>query len=312
MAINLDFKPFLVNIYNYTKDLLDNTYMPSVTTGIIASEKTNSIIRTLQYALGWMELHNSSNQPLFEFYSTYRENILYTLLGIIPFLLSIPVILFKKTKTNLYLLGVLILFVIVASGLGMSIIEKIPYLSSSLRWASSKLWPMYVIPIALLPSIVLAELLKGRKLIFKFSILLPLFAALCFYGYPVLSGKLLSTKLLVNIPSEYFTLPNDSKILVLPHAQRLYMRDYDWGYYGSDFLSYINRSQFVDGADMYEYATEYESILETGTIPDDIKYVVYDASAEMNLDSTLKEESQNLVKDLTVISSNKYFTLYER
>jgi len=312
MAMNGDYKLFIVNIYQYTQDLLTNAYMPTVTSGILASEKTNSLVRTIQFALGWMELHNSSNQPIFEFYSTYRENILYTLLGIIPFLLSLLVIVYKKSKKYLLLLLILLLFVLASSGIGMSIIEKIPYLSSSLRWASSKLWPMYVIPITILPAVVIAGIIKGKKLITKLVLLIPLITILCVYSYPVLNGKLISSKVLVNIPNEYYNLPTDSKILVLPHAQKLYMRDFEWGYYGSDFISYINNSQIVDGANMYEYATEYEYILENGVIPSDVKYILYNTSSEINLDSDLKQKSLELLKDLKPINSNQYFTLYEK
>lgn len=312
MAINGDYKPFIVNIYQYTQDLLTNAYMPTVTSGILASEKTNSIVRTFQFALGWMELHNSSNQPIFEFYSTYRENILYTLLGIIPFLLSLLTIVYKKSKKYLLLLLVLLLFVLASSGVGMSIIEKIPYLSSGLRWASSKLWPMYVIPITILPSIVIAQMIKGKKLITKLAILIPLIAILGIYSYPVLNGHLISQKVLVNVPTEYYNLPTDSKILVLPHPQKLYMRDFEWGYYGSDFISYMNSSQIVDGANMYEYATEYEEILESGVIPSDIRYVMYNTSTEINLDDDQRQKSLELIKDLKPINSNQYFTLYEK
>jgi len=312
MSTNGDYKFFIVNIYDYAKDLLSNVYMPTVTSGILASEKTNSLIRTFQFALGWMELHNSNNDTIFEFYTTYRENFTYTLLGVIPFLLSLLVIIFKKSKKYLLLLLILFLFIFISSGIGMALIEKVPYLSSSLRWASSKLWPMYIIPITVLPSIVIAQMTKGRKLFAKLSLLIPLVALLCIYGYPVLNGHLISPKTLVNIPQVYFSLPQDSKILVLPHPQKLYMRDFQWGYYGSDFLSYINSSQIVDGANMYEYATEYEQIFETGIIPDDVQYVLYNTSAEMNIDEDQKQKSLELLDGLEITNSTQYFTLYEK
>jgi hypothetical protein len=312
MKTNGDTTPFVVNIYYYIRDLLNNVYMPTVTSGIIASEKTNTMVRTLEFALGWMELHNSNNQPLFEFYSLYRDNIVYTVLGVVPFLLSLLVITFKRNKRIIILIFALILFVIISSAFGMSLIEKVPYLSSSLRWASSKLWPMYIIPITVLPGIVIGEMVKNKKILQQLSIIFPFAAGLCLYGYPVLSGNLLAPKLLVSIPQEYFSLPSNSKILVLPHPQELYMRDFNWGYYGSDFLSYTSNSQIVDGANMYQYADEYEQILESGVIPNDIQYVIYNTSAETNLDPNLKSESKDLVKDLKVITSNKYFTLYER
>ncbi len=312
MYFNSDTKLFIVNIFNYTKELLTNAYMPTVTSGIIASEKTNSLVRTMQFALGWMELHNSRNQTLFQFYTTYRENILFTLIGILPFMLSFLVIIFKRSKKYILLLLILFLFIFVCSGIGMGLIEKIPYLSSILRWASSKLWPMYVIPITVLPAIVVKQIIKGKGLLLKNLLLTPLVLLFILYGYPVLNGHLISAKMWVDIPKEYFDIPSDSKILILPHAQSLYMRDFDWGYYGSDFLSYTSNSQIVDGANMYEYSTEYENIFETGVIPDDIDYVIYNTSAESFLDEDLKNKSIQLTQDLPVINSNQYFTIYEK
>jgi hypothetical protein len=126
------------------------------------------------------------------------------------------------------------------------------------------------------------------------------------YSYPILNGNLLSPKTLVNIPKEYFELPQNSQILILPEPQKLYMREYNWGYYGSDFISYINNSKIVDASNLYETSHIYQKIIESSVVPDDIKYILFDKSVE-------QENNYNRILDsFTVVNSNKYFDLYER
>lgn len=310
MYVNQDKTFFPVRIYEYTQELLDNDSVNSSTQGIIASEKTNTLTRTMSYALGWMELHDSNNLPIFEYYATYRENTVYILLGLIPFLLALPAIFIKQNKITLLLTICLIFFTFVCSRYGISLIEKIPYLSDSLRWASSKLWPLYIFPLIFLATTTIQEIFNNSSKIVKYLFFLFLTTSLFVYSYPVLKGNLLSAQTLVNIPTNYFELPENSKILILPHAQKLYMRQYDWGYYGSDFLTYISNSEIIDGANVFEYATEYEDILDKGEIPENTHYVLYDNSAENNLTKELMEKSQKLVEGLTVINSNEYFTIY--
>lgn len=312
MIKNNDKTFFPLRIYEYTQELLDNPYIDSTTEGIIASEKTNSLTRTMSFALGWMELHDSSNTPIFEKYSTYRENLFYTILGLIPYMLAILAVFLKKDKKTILLTICLLSFTFVSSRYGISIIEKIPYINSSLRWASSKLWPIYIIPLVILSSLTLNELTKKKTLFTQALIISLITIFLIIYALPVLNGHLLSSKTLVNIPKEYFEIPSDSKILILPHSQKSYMREYDWGYYGSDFLVHITNSEIVDGANLFEYGEEYEDIFKSKEIPEDIEYVIYDNSAEGNLDNDLKKESQQLLNGLVLINSNQYFETYGR
>ena len=199
----------------------------------------------------------------------------------------------------------------IQSRVGVSIIENIPYIKDALRWPSSKLWPIYIFPLTILSSISVTYILKLKK-IYSYILLAFLFVSLIIYSFPVLSGNLISPKTQVSIPNEYFNIPNDSKILILPVPQKLYMREYEWGYYGSDFMSYISNSEIVDGANLYEYSKEYENILESGNIPNDIEYILYDMSAEMNLDMQSLEKSRGLIDGYTEIISNEYFKIYER
>jgi len=283
-----------------------NTTVTETSTGIIESEKTNSIIHTLAFSLGWTELHNSKNVPIFEFYQMYRENIIYLLLGAIPTLIALFTVLKKKSKRVFYLIAVLILSIFLSSRYGIMVIERIPYFSDAFRWISSKIWPLFIIPIISLCTIFLDDIPKIKNNVFKHSTFILLFLVLTIFSFPILSGNLLSSQTLVQIPEEYFELPEESKILILPEPQALYMREYDWDYYGSDFFSYINSSIFVDRANLYETGREYNEILETREIPTDIEYILYD--------NTVKSENEyvQFLSDFKIFKSNTHYTLYER
>ena len=304
--INGDSSFLFVNIFDYIKDLLNNSTVKDVSKGIIESEKTNSLIHILSYSLGWMELHDTTNIPIFNFYATYRENLFYLALGTIPTLTALLTIFKVKSKRALFLTVSLIVFLFISSKYGVSLVEKIPYISDALRWTSSKLWPLFIIPIIALNTIFLSKLSdrKSKVLISVFPIFLTI--SLIIFSLPIYKQNLLSKKTLVNIPDVYFELPKNSEILVLPEPQAMYMREYDWGYYGSDFLSYINNSTFIDQANLYETGVIYNRILETNKVPDYIDYILYDKSVQSD------ERYDNLLDGFKDIKSNKYYTLYER
>lgn len=304
--VNGDYSFLLVNVFAYIKDLLNNSTVKEVSKGIIESEKTNSLVHIFSYSLGWMELHDTANIPIFNFYATYRENLLYLLLGAIPTLTALITVFKVKSKQVLFLTISLIIFLFISSKYGILIIERIPYISDALRWASSKLWPLFIIPIIALNTIFLSKLseLKSKVLIFAFSVLLTISSIV--FSIPIYRQNLLSRKTLVNIPKTYFELPKNSEILILPEPQSMYMREYDWGYYGSDFLSYINNSTFVDQANLYETGMIYNKILETNKVPDYIDYILYDKSVQND------KEYNTLLDGFKDVKSNKQYTLYGR
>jgi hypothetical protein len=305
-AFHGDFTLIGINIFNYFQDLLKNETVRETSKGIIESGKTNSLIHTLSFSLGWTELHNPKNVPIFEFYQTYRENIFYLLLGSIPTLIALFTLLKKKSKKVLSLTVTLVVTLFLSSKYGIMIIERIPYLSDALRWVSSKLWPLFIIPIVSLCTIFLDRTLKSKKMATKYLTFGAIFITLIVFSFPIFSGNLLSSKTLVNIPEPYFELPQDTEILVLPEPQALYMREYDWGYYGSDFLSYVNNSTFIDRANLYETGEEYGEILETGEIPADTEYILYDKTVDSDNTYT------GLTNNFKVFNSNNYYILYER
>lgn len=304
--INEDTSILFVNVFQYFKDLLNNQTVKSVSEGIIESEKTNSLIQTLSFSLGWTELHDASRKPVFQFYSLYRENLLYLCLGMIPTLTALYSVFKVKSKKVISLTALLIIFIFISSKYGMFVIERIPLISHGLRWSSSKTWPLFIIPIVSLNTILLKDIFNKGKREIKFVILLLLIIISLIYSFPILNGNLLSPKILVNIPKDYFELPGNSDILVLPEPQSLYMREYNWGYYGSDFLSYINSSRFIDQANLYETGVEYNDILELKKVPKYIDYIMYDNSIESNKDYS------DFLEDFKIVKSNEYYKLYGR
>lgn len=304
--VNGDTAFILLNIFDYIKGLLNNPTVREVSEGIIASEKTNSLIHTLSFSLGWTELHDTQNVPIFEFYNGYRQNLFYLSVGAIPTLTALGLILKEKGKRILFLTLLLVSFILISSKYGITLIEQIPYISDSLRWVSSKIWPIFIIPVVSLNTLLFSSIFKNSKGFLKYGISILFISLLTFYAYPILNGNLLSSKTLVDIPEAYFELPEDSNILVLPEPQALYMREYNWGYYGSDFLSYINSSTFVDGSNLYESGPMYSTVLESREVPENIDFILYDKSAQSS------QEYPKLLEGFRVINSNRYYTLYER
>lgn len=304
--INGDTTFLVANIVNYVQSLVNNPYIPVITEDIIASEKTNTIFHTLSFSMGWTELHDIRNIPVFGHYHLYRQNILFLMMGIIPAILALATIFIDKTKKTYSLTILFILFILLSSRYGILLIERIPYIADALRWASSKFWPLYLFPLLILFTKTSKEIIKRTRASTQAFFFTLLVIILTIYSIPVLGGNLLSEKTLVNIPREYFTIPKNSSILILPQPQKLYMREYNWGYYGSDFISYINNSKIVDAANLYESASDYRKILESKSIPTEIHYLVYDNSVD-----TTREYNEILEK-FNLIESNRYFDLYER
>jgi hypothetical protein len=302
--INGDTTFILTNIFTYIKDLLNNPFMTTITKDILASEKTNTLLHTLSFSLGWTELHDMHNIPVFAQYGLYRENLLYILMGLIPSLIALATVFLKKDKRNILLTFLFLFFVFISSRYGIWMIENVPYLSSALRWVSSKLWPIYIIPLIVLVSILMDIILNKKENLLKYFVPIVLVVVMGIYSYPVLSGNLLSPKTLVNIPNEYFQLPQGSTILILPEPQKLYMREYNWGYYGSDFISYINNSKIVDASNLYETSYIYQEILRSRVVPKNVEYLVYDKSVRT------ENQYNDILDGFVLINSNEYFDLY--
>jgi hypothetical protein len=163
--------------------------------------------------------------------------------------------------------------------------------------------------------------IKTLKFINLFSILISII--LVIYGSPIFQGYLISPKVRVNIPNEYFQMwqfmktQDNGRILSLPLNQSSGWQYYNWGYQGSGFLWFNLKQDLLDrDSDRWNDKNEqsYKEFFNAlySQKPDSfsntlnkyqIKYIIWDQNitnpSEKNSDQiTFKNEIANLLVQL--------------
>jgi len=158
--------------------------------------------------------------------------------------------------------------------------------------------------------------------------------SIIFYGYPILTGNLISSKVKINIPSEYFDVWNfmetqdNGRVLGLPLNQSSGWQYYDWEYQGSGFLWFNLKQNLLDrDSDRWSNQNEqsYKEFFNSLYSQNDqqffqtlqkyqINYLIWDQniinpSAKNNDQITFKKETNNLLDQL--ISQNKIKQIYQ-
>lgn len=340
LVLNGETTIVFANLYSYIVDLSQNPYLSQITQDIILSEKGNSFIDVFRYAVGWMELHDMNGRTIFSFYHLYTQNVIIMTLGLIPFALVLwslsvlRVIWTRRTRKiyrrrSLQFLYLLLLVTAFAmTGVSVSIISQVPVVSTMFRWVSTKLWPSLMIPLVSTASYGLVMFPLGvssnnsrRAAWVQIAVVSAVMLAFIIYAFPLFTGRIFSSHVPVNIPPEYFeiqdyvSMDRDPQILVLPSPQKLYFRQYEWGYYGSDFLTYLVEGDIIDGTNIYEKSKEYEDILSlmircSPMWKSCVDYVLYDESA---IDADNPETGgiePCVLEDLRVIKKLGSITLY--
>jgi hypothetical protein len=302
-----------------------------ISESLLTAESGNSLLDALRYSTGWMDLRNIHDQRVFEFSDKYSR------ITPISFMISLPVWLSMATPFLFYLynnkkkyqkfLGfyvLLFLGVFLMSKYGVFIIGHIPVISSMFRWVSSKLWVIVVIPLLITAGLgfdLLLSILKDKfykySNIIKFVCLVLILVIIIWGGYPIVNGSLINRYSKVSIPDEYFQLRNyvdrEDKILYLPQPQNLYFRQYDWGYYGSDFLTYLVPADVVDVANVICYGETYFDYVDSAGSCEfiDLDFVLYDESL-----TDFDDIYSHLMIDcgesnLILVYENNYYQLYK-
>ncbi len=215
------------------------------------------------FLFNWSVYDNQEHAfgPLLEPWITHLGRFGVSAIGLLvalTVLLSFSIVLLKKWRA---------LFLIVPAwvfSVFMLINENPPFTSifnflrtnnsffeEGLRFPFTKFSLVFMIATALLLSVSTAFLLTGIKKIEKKSDAVPgsslvagiFVGMLMYFGYPLLSGELISPKLHNDIPQSYSTLfefmktqPEESRVVQLP-MQTLHGWDYmSWGYEGPGFI----------------------------------------------------------------------------
>lgn len=302
----------------YIQEVRENPYMEDITNDLIASESKNEIIDSMRFSTGWMEMHDIHNTPVFEFYNEYKSQI-FIIIGILPFILAmLSVSKRSEDRRILTLLVILLATIFLMSKYTVMLIDNIPQIRDSLRWATSKIWPAYLIPISVLSEVGFSNLLEKKNVTLKIIATASIFLLISLNGIPLFTGIAFSESTKVTIPEEYYNLENilenGKTILYLPSPQKLYFRQYQWGYYGSDFLSYITNKNIVDSANLYEYPALYEKL--TNEVNNcnfsNIDQLIYDKTVEDTSNSLLQNVQSCIDEHMNLIESNQYLDIYEK
>lgn len=338
--INGDSSFVVTNLISYVRDLSANPFMESIKRDIIASEMRNDIFNSARFATGWMELHNTFGLPIFSYYSIYNT-LHFAVIGIMPAVIAVVYTLHsvyrggnirkraKQYQLNLLIVAFVGLFLM--SVYWISAIKSVPYLSDAFRWSSSKMWPLFIFPMVTLAGVGIVEYTSmiykriktsatvKKSLLISLSVISIIIAIS--YGFPLFIGTAVSETVTVTVPQDYFDMRQhiepDSSILYVPPPQDLYFRTYHWGYFGSDFLSYIYPADIIDSANLYEYGESYEDYLaglygcELETLTD-VDYILYDHSVLPfpSIHSDISRAKSCLVT-IGPTYSNGTLTLYE-
>ncbi len=302
----------------YIHQVKENPYMEYISDDLISSESKNEIIDSMRFSTGWMEMHDINSIPIFRFYDEYKSTI-FTIIGSIPFIFSLLSIYKKQENRRVILLTITLLAtVFLTSKYTVQLIDNISLFRNSLRWLTSKIWPMYLIPISVLSEIGFSNLLQKKRVGIKIILTTITFLLIAVYGFPLFTGTAFSESTKVKIPDKYFELGDileDNNItLYLPSPQKLYFRQYQWGYYGSDFLSYITDKNTVDSANLYEYPLLYEKLKEevNNCNFSNVDLLIYDRTVE-NTSNSLPQTTQSCINEhMNLIESNMYFNVYEK
>lgn len=301
-----------LTMIDLAQDLQGSPAIAQVTSDLREAELSrNTLVNSFRYATGWMELHDIEGNTVFEQYEVYNS-LTFILLGLAP-VLFLLVNSYKTVRTDKRVAALVvfyILMVITISRFGLAVTSHFYYLENALRWASSKLWPAIFVSYLMLFALSIRRFTVPNTRIVAI-IFLPI---LMLYSYIWVYEGVLSSYVNVEMPEEYFEVfsqfDEDDTVYYYPAPQQLYFRQYDWGYYGSDFLSFMTKAEVLDIATVSDFNDEYFEIADELLSCDSesirmrgIDYVVVDGS--------VKDYEEDVdCERWEVNESNSYFTVY--
>lgn len=306
MQILLMFAPnrlFIGNVISdHVTELRGNPNTEEISTSLTDSGLLRGdLVNSIRFAGNWFEIHDSENIPLFQGYSQYNS-VYMVLVGLLPFflILSGPYLQKEKKdrKRSIIMSIIIIIGVLITSKYLLLLIANIPLLSDAFRWNASKFWPLYIVPLAIFSSYSHRSITDRLKPLSKGVIIVFIIVIQLIYIYPIFQGELFSTRLVNNIPEEYFEidgyLEESDKLIYLPLPSRLYFYDYDWGYFGSTFITYMTKGDDVDtGILDYFYHTEsYKDI--SNSLEDCNKLEIQKIMGEEELTGIIFDKSLNI------------------
>lgn len=313
--------PFIHYTLSSSSDILDSYTNRTITSNVIDLETDNqTLINSARLYNRNLYEKDGENYlfPMSELFITYD---FYKVLGLLPAIFSIIALTYALFKKNFQLffwgivaLGSLFLIKVVNPPFGQVfewLQENIPLFKQVFRWPFSKLGQIYLISITILSVFGVTYLIKFfasfvQKRFLKRLFILTFFVSLCIiqliYSEYLFRGDFFADRAVVNVPNRYFELEsylseNDSsgRIYYAPPSNNNYFREYDWGFWGSQFISYILPNPVMDissavGSNVGENAllrisnvvrSENREEFLTLMHKYDVSYVLFDGSVDM-------------------------------
>ena len=207
--------------------------------------------------------------PMAEEFQTYD---FYKVLGLLPAFFSVLALIFgilKKNRKLLFwgLIALLSWFLIKVvnppfANIFVWIQGHIPLFKQVFRWPFSKLGEIYLIAVTVLGTFGILYFHTFLSSFVKEKVVKRVFLGLSFlfvivlqlvYSEYIFRGQIYPQRAVVNVPSNYFELEEyisennlDGRIYYAPPANNNYFREYNWGFWGSQFISYILPNPMMD------------------------------------------------------------------
>jgi hypothetical protein len=249
----------LLNIWQHLSKITIHPFTSTITNDLrLAENIMSNFLNTLRFATGWILMVDATNTKVFTFAEMYKSNPFIIGAGYIPLLFAF-IIFFKpfhglgqklsfKPYEKYLLMGTFITSIVMTSYFA-TITQFIPVLREVLRFPSIKMWPLLLVFSLFLVFAAYYEFQKtetNRKN--TALVLILLFIGILANGFPLFTGQIFSRHVAVQIPAEYEKIKTSysQQFFVYPRPQKLYFREYPWGYYGSDFMGYYTTKHVID------------------------------------------------------------------
>lgn len=345
--------PFIFYTFTASQGLVESFVNRGITTSVLdlESQMQDPINSARLYS---RILTDSGGQDvLFGMGEEYLIYDFYKVFGLFPAIFSlllIPFAIFKKKYLLLFFplfaVGTWFFIKVTNPPFGFVFVwfqDNIPLFKQVFRWPMSKFGNIFLINLSIASSfgfIIFLQFLSSfskNKFVKKALLFVPVFLLIfiqLLYAEFLFTGKLFSEVSLVEVPQEYYSLKeyleqNDSKgrIYYAPPSNNNYFRQYDWGFWGSQFISYIIPNPVMDlslaiGSDSGEKAMlDIANIFRSADKEKflnlmqryDIKYLLVDESVQtegFSFDIDW-EASKELWGDLELLWEEGLLTLYE-
>lgn len=302
--------PLWTDIQAYTQVQIESSSNILASQSLRKSEiENNSLTNVMRFATGWMELNDLENRNLFTHKDVYQKSILFIIIQLSPIAFISWWYLRKKrgTRKQRKLLIAYFLAVVLSSTYFLILIGGIPYLSDAWRWPTSKVWPLLTIPVWYLFLSTLSEI-PQRRIFFALCVVI---IGLLIQSFPWVTGQVVTKYALHEFPQEYRelqVLTSEDTVLVLQNPQKGQFRYYDWGYYGTDFLSFLTHATIIDGTRTNAVNKDYRKLTENpeSWYSAKITHVVVDSTLQQSNTLTITDFLTNHV----VILDTPFYKLY--